>query len=508
MPYYLTADHLGRCWLAGLCGHDYRCARLSEPPSLLPRFPSMADDTGKKTPPATGSAADASDDEGDLVSLTIKGPSGLQLPIQIGLTAPVRKLKQAVEKAKPDFPATSIRLIFGGKVLKDDVLLEDYKVQGGHTVHMVRSGGGAQAGTNSAPSTSATAARSAPAAAAATTAAASPAPTSGVSPAASAAERAEARGVPSTFGAGQTFTNNPLAALNRPDLAGPHMAALNPFAGMDGNPADPNFMMNLMEDANFQAQAREALAQPGIVDQILGMHPEMRPYRAMLENMLQSEHFREMLTNPEMMRRSQQMAAAMGAGGAGGLPGMGPFGGGLFGAPPATGAGGAPGAAQWPTFAPPANPAAGNTGSAGSTPANAASGEGGAGAAPGAPGAPGTGSGPADPLGQALLRALGGGGGTGEGAGLGLPPPNLFGGLGGLGGIGGLGGLGGLGGAPGGPGAASSGDSRPPEERFANELAQLQGMGFTNGPANLRALLLSGGSVEAAVTLLIEGGGI
>ncbi|PKI82641.1 hypothetical protein MVES_003470 [Malassezia vespertilionis] len=155
----------------------------------------------------------------------------------------------------------------------------------------------------------------------------------------------------------------------------------------------------------------------------------------------------------------------------------------------------------------------------------------------------------------AQLSQVLGGAGAGAGAGLGgaraandagetNPPPNLFAALGGLGGMGGganmdsqqglaqlqqmlgqsggaanplaglvgqgggaanplaaLAGLGGLGGAPSAPSAPT--DTRAPEERFAAQLEQLQGMGFYDAAANLRALLLSGGSVEGAVSVLI-----
>lgn len=50
---------------------------------------------------------------------------------------------------------------------------------------------------------------------------------------------------------------------------------------------------------------------------------------------------------------------------------------------------------------------------------------------------------------------------------------------------------------------AAPADSRPPEERFATQLEQLQGMGFYDASANIRALLLSGGSVEGAVGVLL-----
>lgn len=55
-------------------------------------------------------------------------------------------------------------------------------------------------------------------------------------------------------------------------------------------------------------------------------------------------------------------------------------------------------------------------------------------------------------------------------------------------------------------GGGAPADSRPPEERYATQLEQMQGMGFTDGARNLRALLLCGGSVEGAVTMILEGG--
>lgn len=63
---------------------------------------------------------------------------------------------------------------------------------------------------------------------------------------------------------------------------------------------------------------------------------------------------------------------------------------------------------------------------------------------------------------------------------------------------------GGGGGAGGGVGAGpTGGDQRPPEERYASQLQSLRDMGFHDGPANLRALLISGGSVEGAISVLL-----
>lgn len=109
-----------------------------------------------------------------------------------------------------------------------------------------------------------------------------------------------------------------------------------------------------------------------------------------------------------------------------------------------------------------------------------------------------------------LQQILGGGGGSGGGEGGagaspfgGAPGANPFAAFGaGLGGGGG--GAGGMfGGGGGGAGGAAGGDTRPPEERYASQLQSLRDMGFHDGPANLRALLISGGSVEGAISVLL-----
>lgn len=56
----------------------------------------------------------------------------------------------------------------------------------------------------------------------------------------------------------------------------------------------------------------------------------------------------------------------------------------------------------------------------------------------------------------------------------------------------------------GGGAGAPPADSRPPEERYATQLEQLNGMGFHDSQANIRALRLSGGNVEGAVGILLD----
>ena len=48
-------------------------------------------------------------------------------------------------------------------------------------------------------------------------------------------------------------------------------------------------------------------------------------------------------------------------------------------------------------------------------------------------------------------------------------------------------------------------DNRPPEERFATQLEQLQGMGFPDRASNIQALVQANGDVNQAINFLLGG---
>ncbi len=102
-------------------------------------------------------------------------------------------------------------------MLKDDDPLSQYKVQSGHSIHLVKGAARGAAGAASSTASSGTAAATAPGA------------------------TSEARGVPSNMGAGMQFAGNPLAALEGVQGHGMGGGVFNPFAGMGaGNLNDPN----------------------------------------------------------------------------------------------------------------------------------------------------------------------------------------------------------------------------------------------------------------------------
>ncbi|OCF35281.1 ubiquilin [Kwoniella heveanensis BCC8398] len=388
------------------------------------------------------------------ITITVKGPSELKLSITISPEKSVAELKETIA-SKSDVEKERQRLIYSGKVLKDEDAISTYKIQNGHTIHMVKG----------APKTAAAAS------------------TSGTSAGASSAS--SALRLPQ-MGTGLNVGSNPIDGVENIHHG---LAGFNPFAGQPGmsNMFDPNAMTGMMNSPEFLQSMADMMSRPEVLDQIIATNPQLRAMGPQVRQMMQSPLFRQMMSNPETLRMMMQMQGGMGGQGGGfGGGGFNPFGGADGGA----GAGQA-GTTNAPTepfpnlFAPAAAAAAANP-SAGGSSTNT-------------PGSPGSN---ANPPANPFAALFGANPGAGAGAGLGGAGGNPFGGFdpsllfGGPGGAGGLGGWG----AP-----AAPRDERPPEEIYATQLGQLNAMGLWDAQKNIRALRSTGGNVEAAIELIFSG---
>lgn len=308
-----------------------------------------------------------------------------------------------------------------------------------------------------------------------------------------------------------------------------------------GPPPDTESMLNMLENPQFQSTINEALQNPQMIDMMIQQNPMLRDMGPGVRQMMQSPEFRRMLTDPSSIRQMMQMQRAMGMGG-GGLGGesafpapgvtdttpeenqtaqqqqnaganpFGQFAPNPLGNPFASLFGGNSGGNP---FAPPA-PAT-NTGGTESEGGNAtanstersATGE-----------TPNTQASP-NPFASLLNPALFGGAGQGQGqAGANpfnsqqnpfLRDPALMAQM--MQAMGGQGAEGGaaanpmaalFGGAGGGFGSPPPTDNRPPEERYADQLRQLNDMGFYEFERNIEALRRTGGSVQGAVEYLLS----
>ncbi|KAJ9099290.1 hypothetical protein QFC21_004171 [Naganishia friedmannii] len=396
---------------------------------------------------ATDSTTPASADQ---ITINIKGPSELKLSLSINpATTSVSELKAQVEE-KTQIEKDRQRLIYSGKVLKDEDMLSNYKIQNGHTLHLVK--GAAKPGSAAASIT-----------------------TPGSSTPASAAART---GVPANLSSGMQYAGNPMAHLESVMGHGLGGGNFNPFAQIPGmgdrNLNDPEAINSIMQDPEVISRTMSMMT-PEMIDAAIASNPSLAPMGPQLREMMSSPFFRQMMSNPEMVRSIMQMRGGAGGmgGGMGALGGLGGLGG-MGGAP----AGGFPAPGSYDGENRNTSDA-GNDNAAGvNAPAAANPFASLFGGGAGAGGNPFAGMDPA--MMQSMLGGLGGGAGTGG---------NPFGGLGAMGG-----------GSPQPPQ-----DTRPLEERYQSQLLQLNEMGLCDPQQNIRALSMTGGNVNAAIELIFSG---
>lgn len=324
-----------------------------------------------------------------MVSVNIKASNEQKYVVEIELTQTVSELKEEVAKLS-DVEAAQQRLIFSGKVLKDEEVLETYKIKDGNTIHMVKS-----AKTSSSSGAGNTA--------------------SGNSSAAAIPPLQAGSGV-----------GNPFAALTGAQTAGmniplPSRDLFGPDGGM-GAPPSMQDMQEMMRRPEWRQQMQWMLQQPQMVEAILSRDPQLRGMAPMMRQMLQSPEFLNFMTDPNMMQSMASMREAMQSGSLPAFP--------------------APGA----TNTTPVAQGGADTNSA-TTDTNA------------------------NPATAPLFN----------------PFMNPFAFLGNS------------------QTTAQPEDSRPPEERYATQLGQLNDMGFVEYDRNIAALQRSGGNVHSAIEMLLNG---
>ncbi|KAK2751782.1 hypothetical protein FQN55_009224 [Onygenales sp. PD_40] len=458
------------------------------------------------------SATASSATEPSSITFHVKSSNDVKYTLTLDPSTTIADLKQKLSGSDyADLPPERQRLIYSGRVLKDADTLATHNVKDGHAIHLVRSAMSSQRPAQQPQPSSATQQRSTPAPA----------------------------NVPTNIAAGTG--NNPLAGLTGARYAGfaqlPGAGMFGPDGGM-GPPPDSDEMLRLLENPQFQSTMNEALQNPAIIDMMIQQNPMLREMGPGVRQMMQSPMFRRMMTNPDSIRQMTQMQRAMGLTPGGGMRGAGAFPAPgvtnttpeenraeqnqnqtqnqnqdplgnpnqmpnlfeLLGMPGQQGGGAAAGNPFAALFG--GNPAFGGTPTP--QPPSGDAGTAQEGAAPSNPPNPFAnlfnpalfGQPQANPSGQGqqpqnppnpfqdpamlsqMLQALGGG----QADAANNPLATLF----------------------GAPRAAAPQDNRPPEERYAEQLRQLNDMGFYEFDRNIEALRRTGGSVQGAVEYLLS----
>lgn len=410
--------------------------------------------------------ADTSETAAEAPQLTFKVRSSGDRNHQITMpeTAKVIDLKNKLSGSEFEgIPADRQRLIYSGRVMKNDDALSVYKIKNNNTIHLVKS-----AASNPAPA-----------------AASSSAPTP--------------QAIPQNMSAG-TLPSNLLAGLTGARFAGHANLPGRDLFGADGGMGAPPTEEQVAEMLSNPAIAQtmnEALNNPAFIDTMIQANP-MLANMPNAREMLQSPYFRNMMTNPEAIRAAARMRRMMQGGQLGG--------GSAFPAPGVTDttpdAGASGGAAGGPGQVPPPLPGMndlfgpdafrnlfGNPPPTSTTGA-AAAGGGTAGASAGStPGAQSQGSHPGQPPANPFAALFGGAPHANLQNPFGMSPEEMQ----------RLTEIFGSGASP-----AAPADNRPPEERYAEQLRQLNDMGFYDFDRNIAALRRSGGSVQGAIEHLLN----
>ena len=181
------------------------------------------------------------------LQLNIRQSNGEQFEVTVAATATVLQLKQAAE-AGSKLPPDQQRLIFKGRILKDEQTLESYKIENGSQVHLVK----AKAAGTSGPATDA----DSTAAATTDSANAQPNPFAGMG------------GMPGMGGMG-----------GFPGMGG--MGGFPGMGGMGGMGGMPNLSPEMIQGMMNNPMVQQMMSDPAMLQQMIQSNP-------MLQQMAQS----------------------------------------------------------------------------------------------------------------------------------------------------------------------------------------------------------------------------
>ncbi|KAJ9079811.1 hypothetical protein DSO57_1031740 [Entomophthora muscae] len=210
-------------------------------------------------------------------NLNIKQSDGKKLVVTIGGNDTVLRLKEEIA-SQTEVTVDRQRLIFAGKVLKDEDPLTMYNIKADQTVHLVRS------------NPPGSAARAPPA-------------STGTAPAAP-----QVVATPTPQGGAPV---NPFGA--------------NPFGEMGGDTS--SLQSALFNDPNYMNMISSLMSNPEVVRGLIQSNPQLQSMGMSAEQisgmmgMLNNPQMREMMNNPQMREMMASMGGGMG--GMGGAPGAG-----------------------------------------------------------------------------------------------------------------------------------------------------------------------------------------
>ncbi|KTW26025.1 hypothetical protein T552_03294 [Pneumocystis carinii B80] len=213
------------------------------------------------------------------ITVNVKASNDKKYAIEINTDATIEEFKQLIS-SKTDITPERQRLIYSGRVLKDEEKIETYKISDGHTVHLVRGAGPVQSEREATSSTT-----------------------------------AASQQIPRTISAG-TGVNNPFSALISAHYAGqvhlPPVSTFGPDGGMTSFPPTPEQLSQVMGQQGMQEVIREMLSNSQLMDYIINSNPQLRNVPSGIQEIIRSEEFIRIMSNPETIRQIMEMQRVFG----------------------------------------------------------------------------------------------------------------------------------------------------------------------------------------------------
>ncbi|KAI8371641.1 uncharacterized protein BYT42DRAFT_580948 [Radiomyces spectabilis] len=215
---------------------------------------------------------------GQLIKLNIRPSKGASFQLEIDVDCNIRQLKEKIGEKLDNLSPDHMKLVYSGRILKDDDICDTYKLREGHTVHVVKSTPKSSASEpNGSPSTTEPTA---------TSSSSSPANTS----------------TPAVSSQPPLSTFNPASAFGQTNQGGM-------FGNMPPMAMDPDTMRQMMDSPFMQS----LLSNTDFVQSIIMSDPQIK---ALVEQNPEIGHAirdpaflrqsMEMMRNPELMREMQR----------------------------------------------------------------------------------------------------------------------------------------------------------------------------------------------------------
>ncbi|OII77691.1 ubiquitin family protein [Cryptosporidium andersoni] len=246
----------------------------------------------------------------DELSLIFKVSGGSQFTLSVPKKLSIKEMKEKVSEPSK-IPSTQQRLIYKGRILKDDDRLEDLNAENGHTMHLVRSGGSsavnAQSGISTAPQPQTTTPISN----------LNNSNISNINPSTTpqVSSNVDFASLAGTTGTnfGQNFSNStipggdPFAAMMNNLLSGNGFGSNTsfPLGGGAANATGIPDFTSLMNSPVFQQSMNELANNPELVRNLLRSNPmfnQLTMNNPMLSQMLDNPEMLRMMLNPQLIQ--------------------------------------------------------------------------------------------------------------------------------------------------------------------------------------------------------------